>query len=218
VSQAFSGAGNEFRSWEELTSKEDREAMLAFTDRFVHCAIQFVKGNSSSQFTGIRFDVDIKRGANSKQLILRDVVVEVVRFHSVAPTFWHGAARPKKPLVVVEMSDRRVALPWTFRAKWIADSTEEKFEEFEGHQVLIERTDWETFLLKLDARDRGVYEFNIDVVLQQDDEPERTVRITQKPIAVGFFERPEETHPDYQFLHDLYEKRGGMTQQWFGLE
>lgn len=218
VSQAYAGMGNESRSWEELKSKEDREAMLAFTDRFVQCPIQFVMRNPPSKTTGIRFDFDIKRGANSRQLILRDVVVEVVRFHSVAPTFWLGAAKPRKPLVVVEMCNRRMPLPWTFRAKWIADSTEGLLEEFEGHQVLIERTDWETFLLKLEAKDRGIYEFNIDVVLQQDDEPQRTVRVTEKPIAVGFFARPKETHPDYKFLHDLYMARGGMMQQRFGLE
>ncbi len=187
VSEAYAGMGTEFRSWEELKSKEDREAMLAFTDRFVQCPIQFVMRNPPSKTTGIRFDFDIRRGANSRQLILRDVVVEVVRFHSVAPTFWLGAAKPKKPLVVVEMCNRRLPLPWTFRAKWIADSTEGPLEEFEGHQVLIERTDWETFLLKLEAKDRGIYEFNIDVVLQQDDEPQQAVRVTEKPIAVGFF-------------------------------
>jgi len=218
VSEAYAGMGIEFRSWEELKSKEDREAMLAFTDRFVQCPIQFVTRNPPSKTTGIRFDFDIKRGANSKQLILRDVVVEVVRFHSIAPTFWLGAARPKKPLVVVEMCNRRVPLPWTFRAKLIADSTEGVLEDFEGHQVLIERTDWETFLLKLEAKDRGIYEFNIDVVLQQDDEPQRMFRVTEKPIAVGFFARPAETHPDYKFLHDLYRARGGMMQQRFGLE
>jgi hypothetical protein len=146
------------------------------------------------------------------------LIVEVVRFHSIAPTFWVGAARPKKPLVVVEMCNRRVPLPWTFRAKWIADSTEGSLEDFEGHQVLIERSDWETFLLKLEAKDRGIYEFNIDVILQQDDDPQMTVRVTEKPIAVGFFSRPAETHPDYKFLHDRYMARGGMMRQLLGDE
>jgi hypothetical protein len=213
VSKAFEGAGSEFRSWQELTSKKDREEMLAFTDRFVKCPIQFVLRDPPEKTTGIRFDFDVKRGANSRQLILRDVVVEVVRFHSVAPTFWLGAARPKKPLVVIEMCNRRVPLPWTFRAKWIADSTEGQLEEFEGHQVLIDRTDWETFLLKLESRDRGIYEFNIDVILQQDDDAEMTVRITEKPIAVGFFARPKETDADYRFLHERYMAKGGFMQQ-----
>jgi hypothetical protein len=218
VTHAFAKTGNEFRSWEELKSPDDREKMLAFTDRFVRCPIQFAWSDPPTKMTGIRFDFDIKRGTNSKQLILRDVVVEVVRFHSVAPTFWLGAARPKKPLVVVEMSNRRAPLPWNFRAKWIADSTEEKLEEFDGHQVLIERTDWETFLLKLESKDRGIYEFNIDVILQQDDKPQTTVRITEKPIAVGFFSRPKETDADYQILRERYMSKGGMMQQILGAE
>jgi hypothetical protein len=218
VSEAYAGMGAELRSWEDLKSKEDREAMLAFTDRFARCPIQFVLRDPPTKMTGIRFDLDIKRGANSRQLILRDVVVEVVRFHSVAPTFWVGAARPKKTLVAVEMRNRREPLPWTFRAKWIADSTDGPLEEFEGHQVLIERTDWETFLLKVEAKDRGIYEFNIDVILQQDDDPQMTVRITERPIAVGFFERPKESHPDYKFLRERYLARGGPMQQLFGVE
>jgi hypothetical protein len=218
VTQAFAGKGNEFRSWEELTSKDDRAEMLAFTDRFFRCPQQFVSRDPPTKMTGIRFDFDVKRGRNSKQLILRDVVVEVVRFHSIAPTFWLGAARPRKPLVIVEMGNRRAPLPWTFRAKWIADSTEEKLEEFEGHQVLIDRTDWETFLLKLEARDRGIYEFNVDLILQQDDDPQRTVRITEKPIAVGFFSPPKETDADYRFLRERYIAKGGMMWQLLGDE
>jgi len=218
VSEVFAGMETEIRPWEELKSAEERNEMLAFTDRFVKCPIQFVVRNPPSKNTGLRFNLDIKRGANSKQLILRDVIVEVVRFHSIAPTFWLGAARPKKPLVVVEMCNRRVPLPWTFRAKWIADSTEESLEDFEGHQVLIERSDWETFLLKLEAKDRGIYEFNIDVILQQDDDPQMTVRVTDKPIAVGFFARPAETHPDYKFLHDRYMAMGGLMRQSLGDE
>jgi hypothetical protein len=213
VKDAYAGYGNEFRTWEEMTSKDQRENLLAFTDRFTRCPQFFVIRDPPASTTGIRFDLDIKRGANSGQLIVRDVVVEVVRYHSVAPTFLLGAGFPKKPVIIVEMWNRRSPLPWTFHAKSIAEEINGPFHEFEGTQTLVTRLDWETFLLKLEVKDRGIYEFNIDVILQQDDEAQTSIRVTQQPLVVGFFSRPPETHPDYKFLHDRYMARGGMIRQ-----
>jgi hypothetical protein len=204
--------GTELKAWEELTTDQERETILDFTDRFVKCPQIFVLQDPPARTTGIGLDLDISKGLYSKQLILRDVLVEVVRYHSVAPTFIPGAALGKKPVVVVEMYNRRVPLPWTFRAKYIANSDEQPLHEFEGKQVVVTRTDWETFLLKLEAKDRGIYEFNIDVILQQDDDPETTVRVTKKPLTVGFFSHPKETDPHYRFLHDRYIAKGGMLQ------
>jgi hypothetical protein len=218
VTQSFDGIVSDTRPWENLKMKEEREEMLAFTDRFLHCPIQFVLRAPPSPLTGIRFDLDIKRGKNSRQLIVRDVLVEVVRFRAIAPTFWVGAAPPKKPVVVVEIWNRQQALPWTFRANWFAESTKDSLEEFEGRQILVTRDDWETFLLKLEAKDRGIYEFNIDVILQQDDEQVRTVRVTEKPISVGFFSRPNEADPDFEFLQKRHMERGGIMAQAFGFQ
>lgn len=213
VKDAYAGFGNEFKTWEEMASKDERETLLRFTDRFARCPQQFVSQDPPSSNTGIRFDLDIRRGANSKQLILRDVLVEVVRYHTVAPTFLLGAALEKKPVVVVEMWNRRTQLPWTFHATSIAESIKGPVRDFEGTQLLVTRTDWETFLLKLEAKDRGIYEFNVDVILQQDDAAQTSVRVTEQPLVVGFFSRPPETHPDYKILHDRYLEKGGMWQQ-----
>ena len=217
VKDAYAGCGNEFRTWEEMTSEDDRETLLVFSDHFARCPQQFVLRDPTNR-SGIGFDLEIKRGLNSKQFILRDVVVEVTRFHTVAPTFFLGAALGKKPVITVEMWNRRSPLPWTFKAKWIAESKNEPLQDFEGTQTLVTREDWETFLLKLESKDRGIYEFNIDVLLQQDNGQPVSIRVTEQPLVVGFFLRPPDTHPDFKFLQDRYIARGGRFQQLFDLD
>jgi hypothetical protein len=62
------------------------------------------------------------------------------------------------------------------------------------------------------SSDRGVFELNIDVILQQDDEPITTIRVTPQPMIIAFFEIPGKTHPDYTFLRERYIGKGGLMQ------
>jgi hypothetical protein len=220
LDEAASGMGLELRNWDEIKSKDERESMLTFSERFVLCVQQFVSesipadGKNNSFGKGIPFDIEVRKGPHAKQLILRDVFVEVVRLHSLPPTFWTGLGHTTKPVIAIEMRNRQSPLPWTFHANWIADSNQSPYRAFQGEQIEVNKPEWDAFTLKLLALDRGVYQFNISVILQQDDEPATTFLLTPRPLTVGFFARPSQEHPDYQFLHQRYMDRGGISQQF----
>jgi hypothetical protein len=162
---------------------------------------------------GRNLDLDIRRSGSGRQVILRDITVEVVGFHSVAPTFTVGASIAKKPVIAVELKNRGAPLPWSFHARWIADSPHGPYREFAAERVTITTSEWDTLLLRLLAKDRGIYKMNIDIVLQQDDQPAKSVRVTPRPMTIGFFERPEEDHPDFKLLRDRHQRLGGITRQ-----
>jgi hypothetical protein len=215
LTDAAKGMNTELRNWEELTSVADREFLLSFTDRFLACPQQTtsIKGfPSERKAAGMHIDLDFKRGAKSDQLIIRDVIVEVVQFHSVAPTFIPGIARVTKPIIAVEISNRQSPLPWSSHAKWIADSFKDPFRDFIGEQISVTSLNWETLLLRVLATDRGIYMYNIHVVVQQDDDAPLTIRVTDRPLITGFFSKPKEDHPDYTLLQERYKRRGGMMQ------
>jgi hypothetical protein len=205
--------GNELRPWEELHNPGERAALLDFTDRFAHCPIPFARQDLLTRSAGTVLDLDIRRGVNSRQLIVRDVVIEVSEFHSPAPTFFVGLGRREKPAIAVELRNLRAPLPWTFHAGWFAPSVNGPYRKFEEQQLCVNEMDWETFLLRLVTKDRGVYRFTIDVTLQQDDDLPETIRVTPAPLTVAFFERPHENHPDFKFLHEHYRSKGGLMWQ-----
>lgn len=198
----------ELTNWDEIKSKEERESLLDYTDQFNGTPLQVVSdpipadGENKTARKGIAFSFEVKRGPHAKQLILRDVFIDVVAYHSVAPNFRRGAGFSKNPVIAIEMCNPHTQLPWKFQAKWISDSSDTPFHRFDGVQVSISESEWKAYNLKLLPLDRGVYRFNIYVVLQQDDDPPITYRITDKPYTVGFFSQIPQTHPDYQFLHN----------------
>ena len=207
------GMKTELRNWEEMTSFADREELLNFTDRFVACPQQSPseKGSPGSSMVGMHINLDIARGANSRQLIIQDIILEVVQFHTVAPTFILGAARFAKPVIVLEIENQRSPLPWYFHAKWIGDSPEGPFHDFLGQQVLVKSDLLEGFVLRILASHRGIYEYHIHLVLQQDNSSSVTIRVTDRPLITGFFSKPGQG-PDYPFLEDRYKRSGGIMR------
>jgi hypothetical protein len=214
IEKATANMGVELRAWEDLKSPLEREAMLEFTDRFVKCPQQFISDHIESPTAGGSFGLEMRRGRWGRPVVLRDVVVEVLKFHAVAPSCMPGLGFEKKPVLAVELRNRGVPLPWEFHVGWVSETGEPPYSRFEEQQVFITKSEWEAFRLKLSSRNRGVYELNITVVLQQGDDAARAILLTPKPVKIAFFEFVTKEHPDFEMLRQRFMEKGGLLQAW----
>ena len=203
----------EFRTWEELKTDKDREAMLAFTDQFVFCPQQFISTDVLSEIAGVSLNLTVSRGTPNRQLVIRDVLVTVTNFHAVAPTLIPGAAYVNKPVIGFDLSSRRLKLPWEFHPKCMANLESKEVRDFNSVEVVVTGQETEAYLLKLMTLDKGIYEFTVDIVLQEGSDEPIIIRLTEQPVMIGFFQYAnKETNSDFAFLRQRFEDKGGMGQ------
>ena len=111
------------------------------------------------------------------------------------------------------MRNRASPLPWAFEAKWLVDPRETKPRPFAESNIEITSDDWDPFLLKLLSGDRGVYRLDVFVDFQNAESRLITVKANQEPLYAAFFEVPDESHRDFDFLMKRYREKGGIMTQ-----
>jgi hypothetical protein len=94
-----------------------------------------------------------------------------------------------KVFVVAELENRGKAspLPWRFSAKWILnDPKRREVFEFATKRLTLSENFWESYLVKVVAKDGGMYVFSVEAEIQSDNEPVRTVQIGEGPYVATF--------------------------------
>lgn len=140
---------------------------------------------------GDHYGFEIHKGSENHITVIKDIQVVVTNFRTLPPVPAAGAIVTDKPIVVVELENLGAAkpFPWRFSPKWIlVDPRREKVDLFSKKRIELADAGWSEFLIKLGAKDSGLYVYHIEIVVQSDSNATKVIQLLKHDVATAFYE------------------------------
>lgn len=190
---------SEFRTWEQIPDVEFKKYLEVDdflkmggcpADKASPVSIQ-AAADLYNGALGDHYGFEIHKGAESHITVIRDIEVVVTNFRTLPPIPAAGAIITDKPIVVVELENLgpSTPFPWRFSPSWIlADPRREKVESFSRKRIELADIGWSEFLIKLAAKDSGLYVYNIEITVQSDSEKSKVIQLLKHNVATMFID------------------------------
>ena len=176
---------NELRPWGEIEEEKQKSFGHEYETRRkepqVDLLLNIGDGSPPHFLLGECYSFEIRKGTDTKKMIIKDVVVDVIGFRTMPPTSPSGAAFIRIPIIIVPLENKGpdAPLPWRFRAKWLVREAE--IVPFSSEQVSLITDGYDPFIVKIGAQNAGLYIYKVSVIVQSDDKDAEEILLTPKP-------------------------------------